>query len=42
MRPGVTELTLTHAKLRDDEASEGASAGWTLILDKLMALFEKD
>ncbi|GMR23887.1 MAG: SRPBCC domain-containing protein [Acidobacteriota bacterium] len=42
VRPGVTELTLTHAKLRDDEARGGASAGWALILDKLEALFEKE
>ena len=39
VRPGVTELTLTHAKLRDDETSGGASAGWVLCLDKLAALF---
>ncbi len=35
--PGVTELTLTHAELRDDE---GGREGWTLILDKLAALLD--
>ena len=40
VRPGVTELTLTHAQLRDEEASEGAGAGWVLCLDKLAALFD--
>ena len=40
--PEVTELTLTHSKLRDREASEGASAGWALILDKLEAFLEKE
>ncbi len=40
--PGVTELTLTHAELRDDEAGAGASAGWTLILDKLVAFLGKE
>ncbi len=35
--PGVTELTLTHAELRDDA---DASEGWTLILDQLVALFK--
>jgi uncharacterized protein YndB with AHSA1/START domain len=39
VRPGVTELTLTHAKLREDDTRE-ASAGWGLCLDKLAALFE--
>ena len=36
--PGVTELTLTHAELRTEE---GANEGWTLILDKLVALFDR-
>lgn len=40
VRPGVTELTLTHAQLRDQEASEGVGAGWVLCLDKLVALFD--
>lgn len=35
VKPGVTELTLTHSKLRDEKDREGASAGWALILDKL-------
>jgi uncharacterized protein YndB with AHSA1/START domain len=39
VRPGVTELTLTHAQLRDKEASEGVGAGWVLCLEKLDALF---
>jgi uncharacterized protein YndB with AHSA1/START domain len=39
VRPGVTELTLTHAKLRDDDTRE-AGAGWGLCLDKLTALFD--
>jgi uncharacterized protein YndB with AHSA1/START domain len=37
VRPGVTELTLTHAKLREGDTQE-ASAGWELCLDKLAAL----
>lgn len=40
VRPGVTELTLTHAQLRDEDAREGAGAGWVLCLDKLAALFD--
>ena len=39
VRPSVTELTLTHAQLRDERASEGVGAGWVLCLDKLAALF---
>ncbi len=35
--PGATEVTLTHAELRSDE---GGREGWTLILDKLAALFD--
>jgi len=40
VRPGVTELTLTHAQLRDEKASERGGAGWVLCLDKLAALFD--
>jgi len=40
--PGVTELKLTHSKLRDHEAREGASAGWALILDRLAALLDNE
>lgn len=39
--PGVTELTLTHERLRDRKATEMVGAGWPLCLDKLAALFEK-
>jgi len=39
VRPGVTELTLTHAQIRDDESREGAGAGWVLCLNQLAALF---
>lgn len=38
IRPGVTELTLTHAQLRDKAAIDGAGTGWSLCLDKLAAL----
>jgi uncharacterized protein YndB with AHSA1/START domain len=39
VRPGVTELTLTHQQLRDTAASEGVGAGWRLCLNNLAALF---
>lgn len=39
VRPGVTELTLTHSSLRDDHATRMVSGGWTLCLDKLAGLF---
>jgi uncharacterized protein YndB with AHSA1/START domain len=38
--PGVTELTLTHAQLRDQEAFEGVGTGWALCLNKLAALLD--
>jgi hypothetical protein len=41
-QPGVTELTLTHSSLRDDDATRIVSGGWTLCLDKLAALFTKE
>jgi uncharacterized protein YndB with AHSA1/START domain len=39
--PGVTELTLSHAQLRDGEALERVTAGWGLCVDKLEALFDR-
>ena len=42
VRPGMTELTLTLAKFRDDVEGASASAGWALCLDELVALFEKE
>jgi uncharacterized protein YndB with AHSA1/START domain len=36
--PAVTELTLTHAQLRDEEAVELVVTGWGLCFDKLEAL----
>jgi uncharacterized protein YndB with AHSA1/START domain len=41
LRPGVTQLTLTHAQLRDDAASKLASAGWALCLDQLASVFKQ-
>jgi catechol 2,3-dioxygenase-like lactoylglutathione lyase family enzyme len=41
LRPGVTELTLTHAQLGDDKTSEGVGAGWALCLDQLAGLFNR-
>jgi uncharacterized protein YndB with AHSA1/START domain len=42
VRPSVTELTLTHARLRDATAGENVTTGWTLCLDKLDALLTLD
>lgn len=39
VRPSVTEITLTHAQLRDEAASDGVGAGWVLCLDTLAVLF---
>lgn len=39
VRPGVTELTLTHAQIHDEAGREGAGAGWVLCLDQLTHLF---
>ena len=41
VRPGVTELTLTHAQIHDQASRAGAGAGWVLCLDKLAAIFER-
>jgi len=34
-RDGGTELTLTHAQLRDADSRDGHARGWTSILEKL-------
>ena len=36
--PGTTELTLTHARTRDQRTRELVAAGWPTCLDKLAAL----
>ena len=37
--PNVTEITLTHAKIRADASLENATSGWELILDRLNTPF---
>jgi uncharacterized protein YndB with AHSA1/START domain len=36
--PGRTELTLTHAQLRDEDAAKRVGSGWALCFDKLEAI----
>ncbi len=38
VRPGVTELRLTHTRLRDEETKQRVSSGWMLCLDRLTAI----
>lgn len=38
VRPGVTELTLTHTQIHDEAGRAGASAGWVVCLDNLAAI----
>jgi uncharacterized protein YndB with AHSA1/START domain len=37
--PEGTELTLTHARLRDEESRRGHEQGWAGAFNKLAALF---
>jgi uncharacterized protein YndB with AHSA1/START domain len=39
--PEGTELTLTHAQLRDEDSRRGHEQGWSGALDKLAANFAK-
>src|SRR5262245_30119311 len=41
LRPGVTELILTHAQFGDEESRKGTAAGWVLCLDQLTHLFDQ-
>ena len=42
LRPGVTEITVTHSQLQDEEAREGVGAGWALCLEQLQNLMTRE